>query len=200
MNPDCSVWDSSPERKKTYFYSLAPLAVRARLSAHTSLEWQASCPAGYFLALTQYLPEAGTAHLSVRIPRERRRHPGGSRLRLLFINLSVAPLKIKSRYGEAGIRTLGGGFPPQLLSRQLPSAARPPLPSSLAERCSSSDRLILIPPNNFLPKLNTSSFFYNSILLSSPHLPFTIYSIHKKRSKWSIVNRAKISFQEIFGG
>ena len=77
-------------------------------------------------------------------------HPQGGRpaaqrapAGLRFCYTSPWKLCEESFHGEAGIRTLGGGFPPQLLSRQLPSAARPPLPKSRG----SGENTDLIPPD-----------------------------------------------------
>ena len=64
--------------------------------------------------------------LRLMIPKEMHRRPQDTRLCMLLYS-SPYSLPLRRLCGEVGIRTLGGGFPPQLLSRQLPSTARPPL-------------------------------------------------------------------------
>jgi hypothetical protein len=102
----------------------AALALRAQPIGFTSLGWDADRPP---FPSTAPMDLAGTVQplgftslgWDADRPKGTRRHP------LLY----SSPWRLceESRHGEAGIRTLGGGFPPQLLSRQLPSAARPPL-------------------------------------------------------------------------
>jgi hypothetical protein len=122
-----------PERKKSLYRIRSP-SLNPRLRSLSGLGLSASHPQGEALAPNPFSSTtpvllAGTVRplglTSLGWDADR---PKGTRQHPSSLILSAATLQTKSRCGEAGIRTLGGGFPPQLLSRQLPSAARPPLP------------------------------------------------------------------------